>query len=293
MGYESSFRDDCLKGKVAFVSGGGSGIGLKITEAFLRHGAKVVIMSRNIERLTEAANKLQADIPGSTCLPVQADVRNEEAVKAAVAKAVQTFGQIDILVNGAAGNFLVPAEKLSVKGFKTVLEIDTVGTFAVTREVFKQSMKPRKSGTIINITMTFHWNGELLQTHAGAAKAGVEAMARHLANEWGKYGVRINNLAPGSIEGTEGFRKLGGELLMSEEAKKTEAYVRDEILNYIAMRRFGTTDDIAQSALYLASDASRYVTGTTLVVDGGAWFFSGGRVGAKAEEFMLKSKSRL
>jgi 2,4-dienoyl-CoA reductase [(3E)-enoyl-CoA-producing], peroxisomal len=286
--YSSAFRSDCLSGKCALLTGGGSGITFSIAEAMIRHGAKVAILSRNMQRLLEAKQKLDSIVPGK-CIAVQADVRNEEEIKKAVAQVVKEFGCIDILVNGAAGNFLAPAEKISARGFRTVMEIDAVGTFLVTQEVFKQTMKMRKSGVIINITATLHWNGELLQTHAGAAKAAIEAMTKHLANEWGKFGIRVNNIAPGPIEGTEGFDRLGGDLFLKDSAK--EYSLKEDVIESIALRRFGEKNDIAQSAIYLSTDASSYVTGTTLVVDGGAWFFSGGKIGRQVEKMMLaKSK---
>jgi peroxisomal 2,4-dienoyl-CoA reductase len=288
--YSSAFRSDCLSGKCALLTGGGSGITYTIAEVFIRHGARVAILSRNMQRLEQAARALNQINGDAMCIAVQADVRDEVSVKNAVSSVVKEFGGIDILVNGAAGNFLAPAEKISVKGFKTVMEIDAIGTFNVTQEVFKQTMKQKKSGVVINITATLHWNGELLQVHAGSAKAAIEAMSKHLGNEWGKYGIRVNNIAPGPIEGTEGFDRLGGDLFLKDSSKDTS--LKTQVIEAIALRRFGKKNDIAQSALFLATDASSYITGSTLVVDGGAWFFSGGIIGSKVEKHLM-NKSKL
>lgn len=192
----SVFRPDCLKDKVAILSGGGSGITFRIAEAFVSHGCSVVICSRSLARLEQAAEELRAAGKGvARCVPIQCDVRDENAVAALVKRTLAELGRIDILVNGAAGNFLAPAERLTANGMRSVLEIDVLGTFLLSKHVFSAWMK-HHGGSIVNITATLHWNGELLQVHAGSAKAAIEAMTRHLANEWGKYGVRVNNIAP-------------------------------------------------------------------------------------------------
>lgn len=126
-----------------------------------------------------------------------------------IEKVVQEFGQIDILVNGAAGNFLASADKISTNGVRKVLEIDTLGTFNMSQSVFNGSMKQRKSGVIINISATLHWNGSWGQLHSSAAKAGVDAITKCLATEWGPHGIRVCGIVPGPIEGTEGFERLG------------------------------------------------------------------------------------
>ena len=127
------------------------------------------------------------------------------------------------MVNGAAGNFLASAEKLSTNGFKTVMEIDTLGTFNMSKAAFNNSMKANRSGNIINISALLHWNGTALQAHSSAAKAGVDALTKVMAVEWGPYGVRVNGIVPGAIKGTEGFERLGNLSLMNNKAATSKA----------------------------------------------------------------------
>merc|ERR1711916_412310 len=225
-----------------------------------------------------AARKFEAAVPGRRCVPVRMDVVKPKDVDAAVDQALRQFPRIDILVNGAAGNFLCPAEQISANAYKRVFEIDAIGTFLVTQAVYKKTMK-KTGGSIINVTATLHWNGELFQTHAGSAKAAIEGMTRHLANEWGKDGVRMNNVAPGPIEDTEGYRRLGGFMPHN---------IKDQFIRRIPMQRNGKSHDISEACLYLASSASTYVTGTTICADGGAWMTTGGFVYHAMNE--LKSK---
>ena len=253
----SSFRPDLLAGQVAFVTGGGSGIGRAIVRGFMRHGARVAIMSRNRERLETAARELEAET-GGQCLAVQGDVREPDQIAAAVDATIARFGRIDIAVNNAAGNFLAPAVALSPKGFATVHAIDTCGTFNVSKAVFERWMQ-RNGGNIINISATLQYTGTPFQVHAGSAKAAIDAMTRHLAVEWGPAKVRVNAIAPGPIDDTEGMARLapGG--------------MKAKLERQIPLGRFGQADEIGDCALFLASEAARWVTGAIFVVDGGAW----------------------
>jgi len=251
------FDSNLLAGKVAFVTGGGSGIGRAIVQRFLEHGADAVIASRNRERLEAAAKELEA-ATGRRCVPVVADVREPEQVEAAIDLAVTTFGRLDVLVNNAAGNFLAPAATLSYKGFATVHGIDTLGTFNVTKAAFTRWLKAH-GGSIINISATLHYAGVPFQVHAGSAKAAIDAMTRHLAVEWGPAGIRVNCIAPGPIDDTEGMKRLA------------PPGMKEKLEKQIPLGRFGRADEIANMALFLASDAASYVTGAIFVVDGGAW----------------------
>uniref|UniRef100_A0A7N5K9Z6 Peroxisomal 2,4-dienoyl-CoA reductase [(3E)-enoyl-CoA-producing] n=1 Tax=Ailuropoda melanoleuca TaxID=9646 RepID=A0A7N5K9Z6_AILME len=244
--------------KVAFITGGGSGIGFRIAEIFMRHGCHTIIASRSLPRVSKSATKLAA-ATGQRCLPLSLDVRAIPAITAAVDQALKEFGKIDILVNCAAGNFLCPASALSFNAFKTVMDIDTLGTFNTCRVLYEKFFRDH-GGVIVNITATLGTRGQVLQVHAGSAKAAVDAMTRHLAVEWGPQNIRVNSLAPGPISGTEGFRRLGGP--QASVSAKTLA---------IPLQRVGNKTEVAHSALYLASPLASYVTGAVLVVDGGAW----------------------
>ena len=254
----SVFRDDILAGKVAFVTGGGSGICKGITRTLMAHGADAAIVSRKAERLEASASEL-ANETGRRCVPVAADVREPETVEAALDKTIAELGGVDIVVNGAAGNFLAPAAGLSYNGFKTVIAIDTLGTFNVSKAAFEKSLRDR-GGSIINISATLHYGATPLQVHAAAAKAAVDSMTRSLALEWARLGIRVNGIAPGPIADTEGMSRLAPG---AEITKKLE--------QAIPIGRFGTIDEIANIALFLASDAASLIHGWTIVADGGAW----------------------
>lgn len=208
------YSRELLAGKVALVTGGSNGGMLKeISKAFMLHGcAGVALMARKAEKLqtvVEDLNKVAAQNGSKAiCIAVPGDVRSPESCEGAVKAVIDRFGRFDILVNGAAGNFLATAEKLSTNGFKTVMDIDTVGTFNMSRAAFKLSMK-KNGGNIINISALLHWNGTAMQVHSSAAKAAVDAITKVLAVEWGPYNVRVNGIVPGAIKGTEGFERLG------------------------------------------------------------------------------------
>ncbi|MEJ7623180.1 MAG: SDR family NAD(P)-dependent oxidoreductase, partial [Pyrinomonadaceae bacterium] len=181
------FAADILQGKVAFVTGGGTGITGGVSRAFAGHGARLAITSRKDENL--AAMKSQIEQNGGECFAVAADVRDYEAVENAVKQTVERYGQIDIVVNGAAGNFLCAADQLSSNGFGTVVDIDTKGTFNVCRAAFEELKKSR--GQILNISATLHYLATPMQIHVSAAKAGVDAITRNLSAEWGRHGIRV------------------------------------------------------------------------------------------------------
>ncbi|XP_058536436.1 peroxisomal 2,4-dienoyl-CoA reductase [(3E)-enoyl-CoA-producing] [Ochotona princeps] len=256
--YRHLFSPDLLRDQVAFITGGGSGIGFRIAEIFMRHGCHTVIASRSLPRVSMAAKKLTA-ATGRRCLPLAMDVRAPPAIMAAVDQALQEFGKINILVNCAAGNFLCPASALSFNAFRTIMDIDTMGTFNVSRVLYEKFFQDH-GGVIVNITATLGFRGQALQVHAGSAKAAVDAMTRHLAVEWGPQHIRVNSLAPGPIHGTEGVRRLSGPM-----ANRSPHVLSSPL------RRLGSKTEIAHSTLFLASPLSSYVTGALLVVDGGAW----------------------
>ncbi len=249
------FRDDLFLGKVAFVTGGATGIGRGIAEGLARLGANVAIASRKPENLTPAAEQIAAST-GRRCLPMVADVRQPEAVESALGRTIAELGGLDFVVNNAAGNFLCRSADLSPNGFGTVLDIDTKGTWNVSRAAYHARLKDH-GGQILNISATLHYGGTPAQAHVAAAKAAVDALARTLAVEWGPQGIRVNAIAPGPISDTEGTRRL----LPGDLAEK--------LRSVIPIRRLGTIDDIVHLAMFVLSDAGANVNGAILVCDGG------------------------
>lgn len=253
----SPFRSDILSGKVAFITGGGSGINFGIAHALAAHGANIAMMGRREEVLKTACEELQNKHKIKTFYK-PGDVRDADKCADALKSTVEALGKIDVLVNGAAGNFLAPPELLSPNGFKTVIDIDLNGTFNMCRYAYAY-LKESK-GVIINISANLHYVGTLFQSHVSAAKAGIDALTLNLAAEWGKDGIRVNGIAPGPIGDTEGMKRLApGEA--GEKLKKQ-----------IPLGRFGSVEDIGLAAVFLTSSAANYITGETLVVDGGHWF---------------------
>ncbi len=252
---QTIFADGVLNGHVAFVTGGGTGITGGIARAFAEAGASVALVSRKIEHLQPAADAINAN--GGEAIPVAADVRQPDQVENAMAQTIEAFGKIDIVVNGAAGNFLCAAEELSPNGFGTVVDIDLKGTFNVCRAAFAQLKEHR--GQILNISATLHYLGTPMQLHVSAAKAGVDALTRNLAVEWGRYGIRVNGIAPGPIEDTEGMQRLV-PVPMIEKLRKL-----------VPSGRFGRIADIEKAAVFICSDAASFINGVVLVVDGGHW----------------------
>jgi peroxisomal 2,4-dienoyl-CoA reductase len=263
---KSIFTNNFLCGKVAIVTGGGSGICKAITESLMRHGCHTVIISRNFEKLKQAAQELNNLVNnGTTCIPISADVRDYARLERAFDEALERVpnNRLDILINGAAGNFMAPVEKLSSNAFKTVMEIDALGTFHSSKLAYEKYMKEH-GGVIINLSMTLHLQGAPLQVHAGAAKSAIDAMTRHMAVEFGPRKVRVNAIAIGPIENTEGFSKLMPHQYLTQFQR------------LVPLQRWGRVEDIANATLYLVSDAASYVTGAILVVDGGSVFTTGG-----------------
>src|SRR5688500_16336014 len=252
---ESIFADGILKGHVAFVTGGGTGITGGVARALDEAGAAVALVSRNLDHLRPAADAINES--GGKAIAVVADVRQPEAVEAAIAATIEQLGKIDIVINGAAGNFLCKAEELSPNGFGTVVDIDLKGTFNVCRAAFAQLKEQR--GQILNISATLHYLGTPMQLHVSAAKAGVDALTRNLAVEWGRHGIRVNAIAPGPIEDTEGMSRLVPEPIQNRLRKG------------IPLGRFGRIADIERAAVFICSDAASFINGVVLVVDGGHW----------------------
>jgi peroxisomal 2,4-dienoyl-CoA reductase len=260
---KSVFAERILEGRVAFVTGGGTGITGGVARALAEAGARVALVSRKAENLEPAAAKIQES--GGEAFAHAADVRDFAQVERAVAATVEKFGRIDIVVNGAAGNFLCPASELSPNGFGTVVDIDLKGTFNVCRASFEELKKRR--GQILNISATLHYLGTPYQLHVSAAKAGVDALTRNLAVEWGAHGIRVNAIAPGPIEDTEGMKRL------------VPPDVKERLRRNIPLGRFGRIRDIEHCAVFLCSDAASFINGAVIVVDGGQWLAGNKMVG--------------
>lgn len=259
----SPFNPNCLSGKVAVITGGGSGIGYEIAKQLLEHGCRgIVILGRRVKVLEEACSSL-----GPTkCNYYQCDVRNYKDCEASIQYTIHKFGTVNMLVNSAAGNFLSEAGTLSSKGFKTVMEIDTLGTFNMCRAAYpylKQGVESdelKRSGIIVNVSMTLHYGASWYQAHASAAKSAVDSLTRSLALEWGEDKIRVCGIAPGATKNTPGTEKLalGMEEIMTET---------------IPLKKLGEARDIGLGVVFLCCDAAEYVTGTVLVMDGGSWLY--------------------
>lgn len=270
------FAPGLFQGKTVFVTGGGSGINLGIARNFAALGANVGICGRTQAKLDTAAGELRA--LGAKVCAVAADVRDMAAVEHALARTREEIAPIDVLVCGAAGNFLVQAEKLSANGFKTVVEIDLIGSFNASRAAFEQLRETK--GSVIFISAGMALVPHAYQVHVGAAKAGIDMMMRNLALEWGRYGIRSNSIVPGPIEGTEGMKRLS-----SPEAKES-------MVRMIPAGRMGTVDDIGQAALFLASPLASYITGCVVICDGGSSLAGSARFNAGAEAMLREPPVR-
>lgn len=248
------FAPGIFAGKVAVITGGGSGIGLVAATEFARLGGRVAICGRTIEKLEKARDQIAAASSAEAVFFAGCDIREPEQVKAFVSGTLAAFGSIDILVNNAGGQFPSPAQHISPNGFAAVIKNNLIGTFHVTNEVANQAMIPAKQGVILNITANV-FRGFPGMVHTGAARAGVENMTKTLAVEWSQFGIRVNAIAPGVIRST-GTDRYPPEL------------VKMAVSNTPA-KRIGTIEEVVASILFLASPAAQYISGATLQIDGG------------------------
>ena len=262
---EGMLREGSLKGKNILVTGGGTGLGRSMGEYFLSLGANLVISSRKFDVLEDTAKEMMAS-HGGKVIPVSCDVRDINQVEALWERAKLELGQIHVVLNNAAGNFISPTERLSTNAFNTVLDIVLKGTSQVTLTAGKDWITQKQSGTFLNIVTTYAWTGSGYVVPSAAAKAGVLAMTRSLAVEWAKYGIRSNAIAPGPFP-TEGAwsRLLPGALVKKfDPAKK------------VPIGRVGEHQELANLAAYLVSDFSAYDNGEVVTIDGGEWLKGAG-----------------
>ena len=258
------FRRELLAGRVALVTGGGTGIGFGIASCLAAAGANVAIASRKPDHLEPAAEILRAN--GSKVSTVAVNVREPDSVAQMIQQVADQHGRLDIMVNNAAGNFYAPSSSLSPNAWRAVVETDLYGTFYCCQAAYPL-MKSQGGGRIISISMTLHYRGWPLMAHATAAKAGVDALTRTLALEWASDRITVNAVAPGPIP-TDGVKKAftppGAE---APDLFGMETYAAEKI----PLGRWGTPDDIGQMVTFLASPAGDWITGAIMVVDGGAW----------------------
>lgn len=262
---DGMLRDGALKGKNILITGGGTGLGRSMGEYFLELGANLVITSRKQDVLDQSAAEMMKS-KGGKVIPISCDVREIEQIEGMWKKATEELGQIHVVLNNAAGNFISPTERLSANAFSTVLDIVLKGTSLMTLTAGKDWIEKKQTGTFLNIVTTYAWTGSGYVVPSAAAKAGVLALTRSLAVEWAKYGIRSNAIAPGPFP-TEGAwsRLLPGDLVKKfDPAKK------------VPVGRVGEHQELANLAAYLVSDFSAYVNGEVITIDGGEWIKGAG-----------------
>lgn len=254
--------EGALAGKAAIITGGATGLGKAMAKEFARLGADVVIASRKQENLDKAAAEIA--VFGTKVVTVQTDVRVPEQVERMVETTVRELGKVDILVNNAAGNFIVDSLEMSVNAWNAVINIVLNGTWYCTQTAARQMVRQGQGGSILNVGATYAWTGGPYVAHSAAAKAGVLALTRTLAVEWAPYGIRTNMITPGPVEETGAVQQLW------PTPEQAEA-----ILNEMPVRRFAAPQEVANLAAYLVSDYAAYVTGACFVIDGGGWLNKG------------------
>ncbi|GAC1654900.1 MAG: 2,4-dienoyl-CoA reductase [Vulcanimicrobiaceae bacterium] len=247
-------------GKTVLITGGGSGLGRAMAISFAANGATVCVVGRRQEALDETVRAIAEQ--GGKAFGLSADVRDAARIAEVVDETVSRTARLDVLINNAAGNFVAPSEALSPNGFKAVVDIVLNGTFYCSRAAFPHLEKSR--GSILNIIAAYAWSGEPGAVHSACAKAGVLAMTRTLAAEWGRFGIRCNAIAPGPIH-TEG----------TDKNLWSVAGVVDAVQEQIPLGRLGEPEDVAKAALWLCSDDASWVSGAALPVDGAHWLSGG------------------
>jgi len=266
-----------FEGRVGIITGGATGIGFAIAREVTRLGARVVIASRKEENLQKAVEQIRSETGRADAAHYHVlDVRDAEAVEGMAAKVDADHGRIDFLLNNAAGNFIVPAEQLSVNGWNSVIGIVLNGTFYCSSAVGKRMIEKKTGGVMLNVIANYAWTGGPGVIHSASAKAGVLALTRTLAVEWARYKIRVNAIAPGPVHTPGASERLFPDEAIAEGIRKT-----------IPLRRFATLLEIAQAASYMLSDYSSYMTGENFVLDGGQWL-SGADYFTRLKQMMPK-----
>ena len=274
-----------FRGKVAFITGGGTGLGKSMTKMFSQLGAQVCIVSRRLEVLQKTADEVSAET-GNEVLALACDIREPLTVKECVSECVNKFGLPNIVINNAAGNFISPSERLSSNAWRTVIDIVLNGTANVTLDIGKRLIDAKQGAAFVSVTTTYTETGSGFVCPSASAKAGVEAMSMSLASEWGRYGIRFNCIAPGPIETVGAFSRLDPTGKFKDVAAKR-----------MAIGRLGEAEELANLACYLASDYSNWCTGTTVKFDGGEYNYMAGEFNqlseiTKAEWDMMEAMIR-
>jgi NAD(P)-dependent dehydrogenase (short-subunit alcohol dehydrogenase family) len=256
------FNSSLLQGKVAIVTGGGTGIGLAVARRLGELGARIAIGSRSAQNLEQGTAELHR--AGLDPLAAQVDVRNPEQVEELVHRVVHHFGHVDILINNAAGNFICRAEDLSPNGWNAVVGIVLNGSYYCAREVGRHLIARGSGGSIVSILANYVWTGSPGTIHSAAAKAGVMSMTQTLAVEWARHNIRVNAVAPGPIESPGAAKQLWST---------PEAVHR--VTRTVPLGRWGKPGDVADAVAFLVSDHASFITGETLTIDGGSWLGRG------------------
>jgi NAD(P)-dependent dehydrogenase (short-subunit alcohol dehydrogenase family) len=255
------FAPDLLRGEVALITGGSSGIGLAIAKSLASCGSDVAIIGRSVKKLEQAADEIAATT-GRNCTAMSCDVREDDAIEKVRQKLADAHGAITIVVNNAAANFLMNAERMTARALKTIVDIDLLGTFNVTHALVG-GMIEAGHGVILNIVVPDAERGFPNYSHAGAAKAGIISFTRSWAREWGRFGIRVNALGPGPVP-TEG---VASNMLGLRSDKIQDAF--SDCVGRIPLGRLGAVEDIAAAATFLCSPAASWITGISMNVDGG------------------------